>query len=154
MYVFQKLTFALAFGAAALCAQSISTLAVETTGMVGLAEGQTARLNVLNVGVMAPAMSTLCTVTVTYFDNTGTSLKSGTVTVVPNQSQSVDLRADADLNLTAGERREIRAEISMQNSCKAVGTLELFDTTSGRTQTIVGSTVTIPSVVAASNGKN
>ncbi len=150
MYRLTKLTCALAFGAAALCAQTVSTLSVETTGMVGIAAGETARMNLLNPGVLAPAVGVVCTAGVTYLDATGTVLKTGSLTIVPGQSQSFDLRSDTDLSLAAGDRREIRAQISIENSCKLVPTLEIFDFITGRTQVVLGHTVAVPSVVAGS----
>jgi hypothetical protein len=150
MYSFAKLTCALALGAVALCAQTVSTLSVETTGMVGIAAGETVRLNLLNPGVLAPAVGATCTATVTYLGPEDGTLKTATVTVDPGKSQSVDLRSDMDLSLTAGDREQIRAQISTQNSCKLIPTLEIFDFITGRTQVVLGHTVAVPSVVAGS----
>jgi hypothetical protein len=37
---------------------------VKTTAMIGLAQGQTAQLNLLNPGVQAPATGVICTAAV------------------------------------------------------------------------------------------
>jgi hypothetical protein len=151
-----------ALGACALSAQVTSVLpAVQTTGMVGIADAQTAQLNLLNPGVLAPAVGIICKATVSFVDGTGTVLKSTTLTINPGQSQAFTLRSDTDLNLVAGNRREIRATISIPPiatpvattaaaapGCKLIPTLEMLDTVSGRTLVILGHATTVPSVVA------
>ena len=70
------------------------------------------------------------------------------------------LRSDTDLNLVAGDRREIRATITIPPaatptaivaapSCKLIPTLEMLDTPSGRTLVILGHVAAVPSVVTA-----
>ena len=148
MYPIAKLTCALALSATAMCAQTVSTLSVKTTGMVGIAEGETARLNLLNPGVLPPAVGVVCTASVTFFDANDTALKTANLTVLPGKSQSVDLHSDTDLSLASNQRREIRAQITAQNSCKLVATFEIFDSLTGRTQVLTGHTVSIASVTA------
>ena len=148
----------------ALRAQVTSTIpAVQTTGMIGIADAQTAQLNLLNPGVLAPAVGIICKANVAFVDATGTVLKSTTLTVIPGQSMSFTLRSDTDLNLVAGDRREIRATISIPPivtptattstaavpACKVIPTLEMLDTVSGRTLVILGHVATVPSVVTA-----
>jgi hypothetical protein len=131
---------------------------VETTGMVGIADAQTAQLNLLNPGVLAPAVGMICKATVSFVDATGTVLKSTTLTVIPGQSMSFTLRSDTDLNLVAGDRREIRATISLPviapptatatpAACKMIPTLEMLDTVSGRTLVVLGHVIAVPGVV-------
>jgi len=152
-----RLTCLLALGAISLAAQSIPAENVQTTGMVGLAAGQTARLNLLNPGVLPPAMGVICTAAVTYIDGAGAVLKTATVAVPPGVSMSVDLHSDTDLALASNARREIRATIARPAvppptasssatppACKLVHTLEIFDTITGRTQAILGHVVTVP----------
>jgi hypothetical protein len=165
---FARLTCALALSALALSAQVIPvSKTVQTTGMVGLADAQTAQLNLLNPGVLPPAVGVICSATVTFVDANGTVLKSGIVSVPPGKAGAFDLRSDTDLNLVAaGDRREIRATITIPAfpppptatsapatavACKLIPTLEIFDTTSGRTLVTLGHVETVPSVVAASN---
>lgn len=153
----------MALGALSLAAQVTNTLpAVQTTGMIGVADAQTAQLNLLNPGVLAPAVGVMCKANVSFVDAGGTTLKSATLTISPGQSQSFSLRSDVDLNLVSGARREIRAVISIPPiatpvastaaavpACKVIPTLEILDTVSGRTLVILGHAKTIPSVVAA-----
>jgi len=76
-------------GAAALCAQP----AVGTTGMVGLADAQTAQLNLLNPGVLAPAVGVICTAAVQFVDDSGTVLKSTTLMVLPGRARRFNCTA-------------------------------------------------------------
>ncbi len=152
-----KYTCVFLLGAAVLCAQP----AVGTTGMVGLADAQTAQLNLLNPGVLAPAVGVICSAAVQFVDDSGTVLKSTTLMVPPGQSRPFQLHSDTDLNLVvAGDRREIRAVITIPpvtpassaatptpSACKLAATLEIFDRISGRTLVTLGRVVKIPAVV-------
>jgi hypothetical protein len=133
---------------------------VQTTGMVGIADAQTAQLNLLNPGVPAPALGIICKATVSFVDAKGTVLKSTTLTVIPGQSMSFSLRSDTDLNLVAGDRREIRATISLPviapptatatpAACKMIPTLEMLDTVSGRTLVVLGHATAVTGIVTA-----
>lgn len=135
---------------------------LRTFGMVGLVEGQTARLNLLNPGVSAAA----CTAAVAFLDGAGATLKSNTITVAPGTSQAYDLDSDADLKLAANERHEIRASIEIPAvippagstlpvaaPCRLIPTLEIFDSVSRRTTVILTRThlVATPTPAAAGN---
>jgi hypothetical protein len=162
---YARLTCALALSALALSAQVIPiSSTVQTTGMVGLAEAQTAQLKLLNQGVLPPALGVICSATVTFVDASGAVLKSGIVTALPGKAGALDLRSDTDLKLLAGDRREIRATITTPpfpppptatatpipaGPCKLIPTLEVFDTTSGRTLVTLGHVETVPSPVAS-----
>jgi hypothetical protein len=158
------LAFIISLSALALSAQAApGSQTIQTTGMIGLADAQTAQLNLLNPGVPAPAVGVICSAVVSFVDASGTVLKSTTLTVPPGKSDSFILRSDVDLNLIAGDRREIRATIAMAlvppptatatsatfPTCKAIPTLEILDTVSGRTLVTLGHVETIPSPVTA-----
>src|SRR5580692_831292 len=147
------LTLVMALGAFTLNAQTApGTQVVQTTGMVGIADAQIAQLNLLNPGVLPPAVGMICKATVSFVDSTGTVLKSATLTVIPGQSMPFTLRSDTDLSLAVGDRREIRATISIPAiptptstgtstaapSCKVIPTLEMLDTASGKTLVVLG----------------
>ena len=72
-----------ALAAVALSAQTATTPAEQvtrTTGMAGIAEGQTAQLNALNLGVASPAATgIICSGLLSFVDDTGQVLKSATV---------------------------------------------------------------------------
>ena len=154
MYRTTRLMCVLALGALSLAAQTFPVDTVQTTPIVGIAFGQTARLNLLNPGPVSTAIGVVCTAAVTYFDGAGTSLKTATVSVAPGTSMGVDLHSDTDLSLAANARLEIRATIaiplvppptatSTPPSCKLIPTLEIFDSITVRTQAIVGKVVTV-----------
>ena len=163
--------FALA-SAGAFAQSTIPPVVVRTTGMIGLAEGQTARFNVLNPGVLPPALGMTCTATLTYYDASGKALKSASVTATPGQGQYLDLFADADLALMIDQRRQIRATFSLpaivpvatgtsasttpQAACTLYATLEILDSVTGRTQAVLGGTHPVPSgpVTASSSPSN
>ena len=152
-----RLMCALALGAMSLAAQTIPADTVQTTPMVGIATGQTARLNLLNPGVLPPTLGVVCTAEVTYFDGAGAVRKTASVTVSPGTSVPVDLRSDVDLSLAPATRLEIRTTIAIPivppptststtttaPACKLIPTLEIFDSITGRTQAVVGKVVSL-----------
>jgi len=164
MLKYASLTCVLTLSAVALSAQVTSVLpAVQTTGMVGIGDAQTAQLNLLNPGVAPPATGVVCSAAVAFVDADGNVLKSMTLNIAPGKSMAFTLRSDTDLHLVAGDRREIRATIRIpaifppaatasspvMPACHVIPTLEILDTISGRTLVVLGHVETIPSVVAA-----
>ena len=158
MFPSTRLMCVLALSAMALAAQVVPNYTLQTTAMVGIAEGQTARLNLLNPGVLPPALGVVCTATVVYLDGAGTVLKTASVTVTPGTSQGADLHSDSDLGLAAGQRREIRGTIAIPvvpppvtatgtatavPACKLIPTLEILDSLTGRTQAVLGHVETV-----------
>jgi len=150
--------------AAGLYPQTVSTppaQVIRTSAIVGLAEGQTAQLNALNPGVVPPAAGAVCTGLLTILDGQGVLLKSKTVSVPPGASMSMNVDSVADLALTADERREIRATVTVPPvlppagatppatpPCKLIGNLEIFDTLSGRTLVTLGVVHHVPNPAA------
>ena len=138
----------------------------KTTGMVGIAEGQTAELNALNPGVAPPATATACSGLLAFIGEDGTVLKTKTVTVAPGTSQHVILDSVLDLALATGTRKEIRATIlippvlpatsssttTVAPVCKLIGTLEIFNTLDGHTLVTLGTVHEIPSPAAPTPG--
>ena len=158
------LSFIFVTSATILSAQSTPTLpAVQTTPIVGLADGEIARLNLLNPGVAAPATGVICSVAVSFLDADGTVLKTGSLTIPPGKSMPFDLLSDVDLGLAYSDRREIRALVATPAvpvatssttaapACKLISTLEIFDSTTGRTLVVVGRLEAIPVVVPSAN---
>ena len=148
-----------ALAASGLMAQAISTTptqAVGTTGMVGVAEGQFAHFNVLNPGVLPPATGVICSTLLSFVGADGTVLKTKVVSVLPGQSGYLDLLSDVDLNLAVGERKEIRATFTtppvtpvasstvVAAPCELIGTLEIIDSLTGKTQVVLGGIHAVP----------
>lgn len=155
MFQFARMTCVLALGAMLLPAQTATTNTLETTPMIGIATGQTARLNLLNAGVPASATAVICTATVMYLDASGAVLKTATVAVAPGTAAGVELHSASDLGLAAAQRKEIRATVGIpavppptaSNAvapvCNLVHTLEIYDSITGRTQAVVGRAVAV-----------
>ncbi len=134
--------------------------AVGTTGMAGVAEGQFARFNVLNPGVVLtvpPPVAVACNALLTFLGPDGGVLKTKVVSVNPGQSAYLDLFSDVDLALAVGERKEIRAvfatppAIPVASSstpatlpCELIATLEIVDELSGKTQFVLGGIHAVP----------
>jgi hypothetical protein len=161
IYLTCVLSCTLAMNATILSAQTAPALpAVQTTAMIGLAEGQTAQLNLLNPGIVAPATGVICSAAVSFVDANGAVLKTKYLSIPPGKSMAFDV-SDIELAITYGARREIRALIAMPAAtpvatssaavpgCKLIPTLEIFDSATGRTLVTLGHVETIPSVVAA-----
>jgi hypothetical protein len=165
MSKFTKAIGVFTLSAIGLAAQAIPiTQTVQTFGMVGLAEGQTAELNVLNPGVQPPALGVICSATLSFLNDQGEVLKTTTVTVEPGKSAAFYLYGDVDLKLAINDRREIRAVIKIPAifpptasatpvppipaACSLFPTLEIFDALSRKTQVVMGKTEAVPSPLA------
>ena len=138
---------------------------VQTFGMVGLTEGQTARLNLLNPGVPSPAATgAICSAQVSFLNDQGTVVKMSTVSVIPGKSVSFDL--DRDTDLAVSDRRvEIRATIRIPALtpvasppqpvppqplppqpaiCTLVPSLEVFNNDTGKTRVVLTDVRSVP----------
>jgi len=127
---------------------------VQSSGMAGIAAGQTARLNALNPGVPAPlATAASCPAHVAFMDDQGNVLKSADIKVDPGKSVTVDLNRDTDAP-TSAPRLPIRAVLtftpptpaassgfggflSVIATCHLVPTLEIFDNATSKTQFVL-----------------
>jgi hypothetical protein len=168
MFTFTQKVCVFAMAAVGLFAQStpaVPALETRTSGMVGITDGQVARLNVLNPGVAAPAVGVVCTATLSFWDGKGALLKTGPAIVLPGQSQYLDLFGDKDLALAALDRRQIRATITIPAippppasttvqpaACTLIGTLEILNESTSKTEVVlgIGHVVSSP-IVAAGN---
>jgi hypothetical protein len=147
--------------ASGLIAQTVTpptpVQAVGTTGIVGITEGQFARFNVLNPGVLPPAVGVVCNALLTFLGPDGGVLKTKLVTVTPGQSAYLDLFSDVDLALAVGVRKEIRATFTtppvipvassttpVAAPCKLIATLEIIDALSLKTQVLAGGMHAVP----------
>jgi hypothetical protein len=168
MFTFTQRICVFAMAAVGLFAQSTPVVPApetRTSGMVGITDGQVARLNVLNPGVAAPAVGVVCTATLSFWDGKGALLKTGPAIVLPGQSQYLDLFGDKDLALTALDRRQIRATITIPAippppastttattaACTLIGTLEILDEATSKTEVVLGIGHVIPSPVVISS---
>ena len=157
MFQTSRLMCVLAVGAMSLAAQVVPADTVKTTAMVGIATGETARLNLLNPGVVPVPAGLTCTAAVTFYDGAGAVRKTATVTIAPGTDGYVDLHSDTDLALPAATRIEIRATFAIPTilppgaaagtaptpACQLVANLEIFDNITLRTEAVVGKVETI-----------
>jgi hypothetical protein len=147
--VFTGAVLAMTGGAMAQSTTPMLPIALHTSGMVGLTTGQTARLNVLNPGALAPAVATVCAAQLSFLNAQGTVLKTTSVTVPPGESMSYNLDRDVDL-IVSDLRVQVRAVIAYtSNTCALLPTLEVFNDDTGRTQFVVGRFAAIPLLLTA-----
>jgi hypothetical protein len=155
--------------AAGAFAQTATTSPVVTytTGITGVAVGQTARLNVLNPGVEPPAIGAVCSAVISFLDSGGNVLKTTTVSVAPGTAATPPFDiTSADLSIAAGTREEIRATITIPAivpvatsgtstsptpSCKLIGTVEIFDSVTRITESQLGGFHEVPSAPASTS---
>jgi hypothetical protein len=133
-----------------------------TSGMVGIAEGQSARLNALNPGDAPTSTAAGCSALLAFLGDDGKVLKSAIVNVTAGAGAHIDIDSDKDLALAVNARREIRATITIPPAppptatsttpvkpvCKLIGTLEIFDTLNGHTLVSLGVGHPVPNPVA------
>jgi hypothetical protein len=138
---------------------------IRTFGIVGLAPGQAAQLNVVNPGLPAPFLPIICTARLSFVDDQNVELKSSaTLQVLPGKSVSLVLNKDTEDPGTDGGRVPIRAivrtpplgpgsdnQMPAPNAyCPLVLSLELFNANSGRTNVVLGgSQIVFPRDTAA-----
>jgi hypothetical protein len=111
--------------------------------MVGLASGQTARLNVVNIGPTTTTSPIPCVLVLAFLDSDGKILKQMVASLASRKAALIDLAA-----VPGAGRMEIRgigynpllspvAAIPQPVSCILVPTLEVFDTETGKTAVIL-----------------
>jgi hypothetical protein len=120
--------------------------------MIGIASGQTLRVNVVNMGTSASTSTSSCNVIIRFLDPQGAVLKEAAVNVVANKAASFDLNySQTGTQGTAGTRSQLRAVVLFgysggaqpgpdtrdQYDCNIVPSLEIYDNSSGRTSLIV-----------------
>ncbi len=119
-----------------------------STPMVGVAPGQTVRINALNLGTSQSTATTTCQITVQFLDQKAAVLKEKTLEISAAKSESIDF----DRSGAQSEKRlELRAVIFFPRiggappgppvrrsfDCNLVPSLELYDTQTGRTSVIL-----------------
>ena len=152
-----------ALAAAGLSAQTVTppVQVTLTSGIVGIAEGQTAQLNALNPDIATATAVATCSGLLKFLGDDGMVLKSLTVNVAPGTSAHITLDSVTDLALTPAERKEIRATVTIPPVpppsssttaaapvCKLIGTLEIFNKIDGRTQVTLGTVHLVPNPAA------
>jgi len=115
-------------------------------GMVGIADGQTARLNIVNVGVLDPTTGLPpdpCRARLQFVDADGNELASRGVAPEMGHAKFLDFTprfVPVDTAAAAPLRAEIRAVVLTDNGlppgpCRL--TLEIFDNVTGRSEVVL-----------------
>jgi len=154
---------ALPFQARRLCAQtavpSVLTVSTSSTfGTVGIAAGETARVNALNLASGGPIMAgASCQVTATFLDDSGNTLQVQSKSVAQGQAVHFDLlRSQAQAGADPVEIRATVSSLSLLTpgvavsslaGCSILPTMEIFDQMSGRTSVILENPRTLPAIV-------
>ena len=117
-------------------------------GMIGIVRGQTARLNMVNLG----GPDTRCQAEVMFLDSEGNTLAEHGIIIIGGTSASLDLNADALGSPDTFGRFQIRVMVALGGpdtkggevrACtnNLIPTLEIFNNASGQTTIILHPTV-------------
>lgn len=149
-----RLGLLVAFLTMTMSAQAQSGVAF---GLLGMAEGQSLRINALNLGSRSSTPASGCEVTLRFLDAKGLVLREKVLQLPVGQSASFDLRR-AQISDQPG-RASVRAvllfgfagggappgpDVRQNFDCNIVPTLELVDDASGRTTLVLTDAKPIP----------
>jgi hypothetical protein len=125
--------------------------------MIGIAIGESARVNALNIGNAWSTQDSSCSVTLQFLDTEGQLLKQKVVTLQSGKAASLDL-GRGELPIGDDPRAEIRAVLLFgyygganpppavlhKFDCNIVPSLEVFDNNTGRTSFILTDAKQLP----------
>jgi hypothetical protein len=141
-------------------AQTVSSTTpgfVMTTGIVGVASTQTARLNVLNLQLVIPGVAAVaCPATLEFYDDTGAQLKQLALTNISPANAASLVFKPAIPSTAVGARAQIRAVVftpsptvanpgsgpmpmpfmPVRAGCNVMASLEIIDDATGATHTV------------------
>ena len=137
------------FSAVLVRAQGFTAPQLHNSTVVGIASGQTARLNVLYPALPAPLLlQVMCTVTASIVDDQGTVLKTQDFQLVGGKTASISLNADTELpGAHAAQIHALTltpAASSAGGYCQVLPSLDIVDNATGRTLLHLETTVTYP----------
>ena len=122
-------------------------------GMIGLAGGQTVRLNAVNIVRTPPAILIAqipCKVELDLFDAQGTMIKQNVIDNL-GYGKSAFVEADRALITESSNHVEVTGVVKVGSAqsffCAITPTLEIYDTATGRTQAILSSAAPTPSLI-------
>jgi hypothetical protein len=117
----------------------------QTSGLVGVAPGQSARLNVVYPTAPAPILQILCSAALAISDDQGKILKTNNIAqLTAGKSFSISLNADTDL--AGNARTQIYGFSVAPVGCNLRATLEIIDNITQKTVVVVGGEPTYPVV--------
>jgi hypothetical protein len=138
---------------------SVLTASTSSTfGMVGIAAGETARVNALNLAAGGPiVVGGSCQVTATFLDDKGNTLLTKSQTVAQGEAAHFDMpRSEAQ---AGADPVEIRATVSASSlltpgatyaslaGCSILPTMEIFDQATGRTSVVLENPRSLPTIL-------
>ncbi len=126
--------------------------------MIGIATGQTVRLNALNLGTGSSTPDPRCNVTLQFLDANGQVMKQAVTTIRPGKAVYLDLRGDGAELSQNDARVPFRAVLlfgyfggappgpgALQAfDCNIVPSLEIFDTETKQTSVVLTDTKPLP----------
>ena len=121
-------------------------------GVVGIGSGQTAHLNVFNPGTGAPLLGIRCQSTFTFVNDQGTELKTGTATIDPGKTASLDLTPEAfngRVELYAVVLTPPIGQAPNVGYCTLVPAIEIIDNATGNTIAVLTESTLRPPVPPA-----
>ena len=121
---------------------------VQSSGIVGITAGQTARLNALNLGSALAGITTGCSAQISFLDDQGKVLQSSNITVDAGKSAAVDYTSSASgrqqIRVTLGISHPLQTAPTAGSAvtipfyfCSLVPTLELMDSPASKTNLVV-----------------
>jgi len=146
----------LTFSTMVLSAQaSFIASQAHNSSVVGIASGQTARLNILYPSVPAPLLQIQCQITASIGDDQGGILKSQDFLLAGGKSVSISLNADTEL--TGSHNAQIHAVTLTPGGpadgfCFVIPSLDIVDNATGKTVAHLETVVTYPRAFAALSG--
>ena len=126
--------------------------AIALVGVLGLATGQSARLNVVFLPAVQKSVPAQCTTDLKIFDAAGNTVAHSAATLVPNQSSSLVFQPDptaveihAAITVPACPNDATicsASELATQTACRKMGrqflgTMEIVDPSSGQTLVVL-----------------
>jgi hypothetical protein len=138
----------LLFGTLFATAQGFTAPQQRVSTVVGIASGQTARLNIFYPSIPAPLLQVMCSVTASIVDDQGSILKTLDFQMLGGKTASLSLNADSDL--PAPRSAQIHALIltpavsSGGGYCQVLPSLDIVDNATGKTVIHLETTVTYP----------
>ena len=134
-----------------------STPPYVTFGMVGIIDGQSARLNALLLPTGGPLVAGgSCQVTFTFLNDQGATIASATMPATQNQAVHFDF---PPLPTAATTRTEIRGTVQVAftvtpgstaaagRACAIIPTMEVFNATTGQTDLVLENPHALPEVI-------
>jgi len=128
-----------------------------TLGMVGIAAGQTARLNALMLPVGGPIIAGgSCQVTLAFLDDRGDTLASTTLPMTQNQAVHFDYPAPASVGASPVEIRgtvepafviKAGTVASVPGRCPVVPSMEIYNSSNGQTTILLTQSHVLPQVI-------